>query len=196
MYSRKIKSIINKAKSRGIGAIPVGLRVAFGGVKIFVEAQYEISGNVVVNLIDKANNTVAKIDGSESGKKLANSKLLKYVTKDVEWSYGNEAREKKYYASIVSKFINELDKEVNVANGKGKFPVNRNMAIKNRVVKNKSSSKKSSPAPRKKVVAKKPVKAKKAKTPAKKKSTPAGNAYKYVYSKKKGQLVYAGTIKK
>jgi aspartyl-tRNA synthetase len=200
MYSSKIKSIINKAKSKGMGAIPVGLRVAFGGVKIFVEAQFRIDNKIVINLIGDSKNTVASIDGSVSNKTSAKNMLYNYVV--------NNTKEKKFQKSIyygyrrpdlkvdlphekamkmlksdTSKFVDELYKEV--------------------VAANKINLKKSDPSPRKKVVAKKPVSAKKAKTPTKKKTvstkkinSSARSSYKYIYDKKKGNIVYAGIIKK
>jgi hypothetical protein len=190
MYSSKIKDLISKAKNKRIGAIPVGLRVSFEGVKVSVEAQYEISGKVVIYLIGDGKNTIAKVDGSESGKKIAESKLYEYVVKDFKWHFKEveKLKEKRRLMSMSKKFINELYIEVNVANGKKKYAVSTNMAIKNRV------------AASRKPVAKKPV-AKKTiakKTVAKKTATSSTGqkAYKYVYSKKKGSLVYAGTIKK
>jgi len=186
MYINKIKELIKRASKKSIGAIPVGLKVSFGGVKVSVEAQYEISGKVVVYLIGEGKNTIAKIDGSASGKKLNIDKLVKYIL-----SYHKEI-DIKYYETMAKKLINEIYLEVNIANGKGSYKVSTNMAIKNKVAANRKPKSK-------KPVAKKTV----SKTPAKKKTvsikkinSSARSSYKYIYDKKKGNLVYAGIIKK
>ena len=269
MYNSKIKDLIKKAKNKRIGAIPVGLKASFEGVKVSVEAQYEISGKVVIYIIGDGKNTVAKIDGSTSNKTLSKSMLFEYVRNNSKYNNYKNDKDKAAYnlniKRITSKFVDELFIEVNVANGKSKYAVSPNMAIKNKVAANRKPESKKPVAKKpvaKKTVAKSsvtdfnsikdpstiqkrknsinegetilrysvrvgnkskaelenilksvnssrnkigmkkismpknPVKAKKVKTPAKKKSNPTGNAYKYVYSNKKGSLVYAGTIKK
>ena len=179
MYSSKIKDLIKRASRKTIGAIPVGLMVGFRGVRVLVEAQYEISGKVVIYLIGEGKKTIAKIDGSASGKKIAIDKLVKYIL-----SYHKEI-DRKYYETMARKFINELHTEVNVANGKGSYKVSTNMAIKNKVAASRKSGYKK---PTAKKAAKKvaPKKAAKKVTPKKaaKKSTAKGN---------KGNLVYVGT---
>ena len=208
MYNSKIKDLIKKAKNKRIGAIPVGLRVSFGGVKVSVEAQYEISGKVVIYIIGDGKNTVTSIDGSVSNKTSAKNMLYNYVinntsVKDLNANYTKynssynsrniKLTPEKRLKEDTSKFVDELFIEVNVANVKSKYDVSPNMAIKNKVAANRKPGSKKPVA--KKTIAKKTV-AKK--TVAKKKATSSTGqkAYKYVYSKKKGSLVYAGTIKK
>tara|TARA_R110000744_G_C19207103_1_gene545649 strand:+ start:60 stop:689 length:630 start_codon:yes stop_codon:yes gene_type:complete len=192
MYSSKIKNIIKRASGNSIGAIPVGLRVSFGGVKVLVEAQYEISGKVVVYLIGEGKNTIAKVDGSASNKTLAKSMLFEYVKNNSNQKFSkysksqNEKDKAAFYRDIKrmsSKLIDELYIEVNVANGKSKYAVSTNMAIKNKVAASRKSGYKK-PA---KKAAKKPVAKKKAakKPVAKKKFVESGKkGSPIVYSKK------------
>ena len=196
MYSSKIKNIIKRASRKTIGAIPVGLMVGFRGVRVLVEAQYEISGNVVVYLIGEGKNgaTVAKVDGSVSNKKLAKSMLFEYVKNNSNQKYTDYSkadRDKKKAAfdkdikRMSSKFIDEIFIEVNVANGKSKYAVSTNMAIKNKVAASRKSGYKKPVA--KKKAAKKPVAKKKAakKPVAKKKFIESGKkGSPIVYSKK------------
>lgn len=184
MYSSKIKDLIKRASKKTIGAIPVGLRVSFGGVKVLVEAQYEISGKVVVYLIGEGKNTVAKVDGSASGKKIAIDKLVKYIL------IHHDVVDLKYYETMARKFINELYTEVNVANGKSKYAVSTNMAIKNRVAANRK------PGP-KRAATKRAVKTvtpkKTTTTRAAKKITPKKAAKRHTAKGNEGNLVYVGT---
>jgi len=190
MYSSKIKELIQRASRKSIGAIPVGLKVSFGGVKVSVEAQYEISGKVVIYIIGDGKKTVAKIDGSTSNKTLSKSMLFEYVRNNSTEKFTKYNNDKNdiNIKRMTSKFVDELFIEVNVANGKSKYNVSPNMAIKNKVAANRKPGSKKLGA--KKTVAKKTVAKKTAA------SSTGQKAYKYVYSKKKGSLVYAGTIKK
>ena len=117
-----------------IGAIPVGLRVSFGGAKVSVEAQYEITGNVVINLIGEGKKTIAKIDGSLSGKKTAIDKLVKYILGSSE-----SESEKNHFTKMAKDFVSELYTEVNVANKKSSYKVSPNMRIKNTVASKKAT---------------------------------------------------------
>ena len=184
MYSSKIKDLIKRASKKTIGAIPVGLKVSFGGAKVYVEAQYEISGKVVIYLIGEGKKTIAKIDGSASGKKIAIDKLVKYIL-----SYHKEI-DRKYYETMARKFINELHTEVNVANGKGRNKVSTNMAIKNKVAASRKSGYKK---PTAKKAAKKVAPKKTTTTRAAKKVTPKKAAKKSTAKGNEGNLVYVGT---
>jgi len=166
MYSNKIKELIKRASRKSIGAIPVGLKVSFGGAKVFVEAQYEISGNVVIYLIGEGKKTIAKIDGSVNSKNLAVDKLLKYAESD--GGNGN--------IKDVLKFVSQLDKEVNVANGKGKFAVLRHVS-KKKIELNKMAVKKKVPTKAVKAAKVKVVKAVKAVKVAKAKVVRAKKTY-------------------
>lgn len=137
MYKAKIKQLISRAKIKPIGAIPVGLRVSFGGAKVSVEAQYEITGNVVINLIGEGKKTIAKIDGSLSGKKTAIDKLVKYILNSINKSESES--EKKYFTKMAKDLISELYTEVNVTNKKSSYKVSPNMRIKNTVANKKTT---------------------------------------------------------
>lgn len=143
MYKTQIKQLISRAKMKPIGAIPVGLKVSFGGAKVAVEAQYEITGNVVINLIGKDKRTIAKIDGSLSGKKTAIDKLVKYILNSI--SKSESESEKKYFTKMAKDLISELYIEVNVANKKSSYKVSPNMRIKNTVANFAKTGKKSTP---------------------------------------------------
>ena len=198
MYSSKIKDLIKRASRKTIGAIPVGLRVSFSGVKVLVEAQYEISGKVVVYLIGEGRNTIAKVDGSASNKTLAKSMLFEYVKNNSNQKFSkysksqNEKDKAAFYRDIKrmsSKFIDEIFIEVNVANGKSKYAVSTNMAIKNKVAASRKSGYKK-PAKR---AAKKVAPKKTTTTRAAKKVTPKKAAKKSTAKGNEGNLVYVGT---
>lgn len=153
--------MIKRASRKTIGAIPVGLKVSFGGAKVYVEAQYEISGKVVIYLIGEGKKTIAKVDGSVSGKTLAKSMLYNYIINNTankkffktttgRYNWQTKKRDEiktpidiekviKAFKSNSSKFIDELYTEVNVANGKGRNKVSTNMAIKNKVAASRKS---------------------------------------------------------
>ena len=79
MYKSKIRQLINKASSRvsGIGAIPVGLKFTIAGVKMYVEAQFDIYNKVHINIIDQSSGkTIVRIDGLASNKKRQALSLL------------------------------------------------------------------------------------------------------------------------
>lgn len=85
MTKTQIKDLLKKAanKRKGIGAIPVGLRFTIAGVKMFVEAQFDIYNKVHINIVDEqTKKTVVKIDGVVRNKKEQAEKLLKYVVKN------------------------------------------------------------------------------------------------------------------
>jgi hypothetical protein len=72
MNKTQIRDLIKKAANRkkGIGAIPVGLKFTIAGVKMYVEAQYDIYNKVHINIIEQGSlKTVVKIDGVAKNKK-------------------------------------------------------------------------------------------------------------------------------
>lgn len=115
MTKTQIKDLLKKAANRrkGIGAIPVGLRFTIAGVKMFVEAQFDIYNKVHINIIDeKTKKTIVKVDGVVRNKKDQAEKLLKYVAKNAEL----EDSSLTLYLKNTKKIIDQLSLEVNLYN--------------------------------------------------------------------------------
>lgn len=133
MTKIQVKDLLKKGanKRKGIGAIPVGLRFTIAGVKMFVEAQFDIYNKVHINIVDEqSKKTVVKIDGVARNKKEQAEKLLKYVVKntniDIESTstyktQGLKNRSVRYPAEKAilqdtKKIIDQLSQEVNLYN--------------------------------------------------------------------------------
>ena len=214
MYSSKIKDLIKRASRKSIGAIPVGLKVSFGGAKMHVEAQYEISGNVVINIVGENRNNIAKIDGSVKGKSLAKDMLYNYVINNTigkkyytstEGPYNHTTRKReriqteidiakrdRIFKRNTSNFIDELYREVKAANKK-----TTSKPVKNKVARKAAPKKTVKKTVTKRTVTKrkaaKKVTTKKTNAPKKAPKKSSANLYQYRYDKKTGNLVYAGS---
>jgi hypothetical protein len=144
MNKTQIRDLIKKAANRkkGIGAIPVGLKFTIAGVKMYVEAQYDIYNKVHINIIEQGSlKTVVKIDGVAKNKKDQIEKLYKFVvnnSKEVTEKIttydrykGNETRDTGYKLADESKLIpvrkivDQLSSEVSTANNPGKVVTKR-----------------------------------------------------------------------
>ena len=149
MNKTQIRDLIKKAANRkkGIGAIPVGLKFTIAGVKMYVEAQYDIYNKVHINIIEQGSlKTVVKIDGVAKNKKDQIEKLYKFVVNNStettektgfreyddklgKWVYRYRdtgyklADEKKLVP--VKKIVDQLSSEVNIANNPGKVATKR-----------------------------------------------------------------------
>jgi hypothetical protein len=111
MNKTQIRDLIKKAANRkkGIGAIPVGLKFTIAGVKMYVEAQYDIYNKVHINIIEQGSlKTVVKIDGVAKNKKDQIEKLERFIKKD-----GNED-----YTGASKKLVDQLSSEVDIVNNK------------------------------------------------------------------------------
>lgn len=139
MNKTQIRDLIKKAANRkkGIGAIPVGLKFTIAGVKMYVEAQFDIYNKVHINIIEQSSlKTVVKIDGVAKNKKDQIEKLYKFVvnnskeTTEKITTYdryrGNQTRDTGYKLADesklvpVKKIVDQLSSEVNAANNPGK----------------------------------------------------------------------------
>jgi hypothetical protein len=149
MNKTQIRDLIKKAANRkkGIGAIPVGLKFTIAGVKMYVEAQYDIYNKVHINIIEQGSlKTVVKIDGVAKNKKDQIEKLYKFVVNnskevteksfDFDYDYQTGKRTVKTYDTgyklsdesklvPVKKIVDQLSSEVNTANNPGKVATKR-----------------------------------------------------------------------
>ena len=144
MNKTQIRDLIKKAANRkkGIGAIPIGLKFTIAGVKMYVEAQFDIYNKVHINIIEQGSlKTVVKIDGVTKNKKDQIEKLYKFVvnnsTETTEKTGFREYDDKlrkwvyryrdtgykladEYKVAPVKKIVDQLSSEVNIANNPGK----------------------------------------------------------------------------
>ena len=149
MNKTQIRDLIKKAANRkkGIGAIPVGLKFTIAGVKMYVEAQFDIYNKVHINIIEQGSlKTVVKIDGVAKNKKDQVEKLYKfvvnnssevfqkYVSKEYDDKQGKSVYRRRDSASkvpdesklvLVKKIVDDLSSEVNTANNPGKVATKR-----------------------------------------------------------------------
>lgn len=144
MNKTQIRDLIKKAANRkkGIGAIPVGLKFTIAGVKMYVEAQFDIYNKVHINIIEQGSlKTVVKIDGVAKNKKDQIDKLYKFVVNnssevtEKNTTYdryrGNQTRDTGYKLADesklvpVKKIVDQLSSEVNTANNPGKVVTKR-----------------------------------------------------------------------
>jgi len=144
MNKTQIRDLIKKAANRkkGIGAIPVGLKFTVAGVKMYVEAQYDIYNKVHINIIEQGSlKTVVKIDGVAKNKKDQIEKLYKFVVNNssevtekittYDFYRGNQTRDTGYKLADesklvpVKKIVDQLSSEVNTANNPGKVVTKR-----------------------------------------------------------------------
>jgi hypothetical protein len=126
MNKTQIRDLIKKAANRkkGIGAIPVGLKFTIAGVKMYVEAQFDIYNKVHINIIEQGSlKTVVKIDGVAKNKKDQIEKLKKFIEKD-----GNED-----YTEASKKLVDQLSSEVSTANNPRKVVTKRSPVKKRQV---------------------------------------------------------------
>jgi hypothetical protein len=126
MNKTQIRDLIKKAANRkkGIGAIPVGLKFTIAGVKMYVEAQYDIYNKVHINIIEQGSlKTVVKIDGVAKNKKDQIEKLERFIKKD-----GNED-----YTGASKKLVDQLSSEVDIVNNPGKVVTKRSPVKKREV---------------------------------------------------------------
>jgi hypothetical protein len=153
MNKTQIRDLIKKAANRkkGIGAIPVGLKFTIAGVKMYVEAQFDIYNKVHINIIEQGSlKTVVKIDGVAKNKKDQIEKLYKFVVnnskeakeKITSWNYQkgkNETIQTNYKISDESKLIpvrkivDQLSSEVSAANNPRKVSTKRSPVKKREV---------------------------------------------------------------
>ena len=153
MNKTQIRDLIKKAANRkkGIGAIPVGLKFTIAGVKMYVEAQYDIYNKVHINIIEQGSlKTVVKIDGVAKNKKDQIEKLYKFVVnnskeakeKITSWNYQkgkDETIQTNYKISDESKLIpvrkivDQLSSEVSTANNPRKVVTKRSPVKKRQV---------------------------------------------------------------
>jgi hypothetical protein len=152
MNKTQIRDLIKKAANRkkGIGAIPVGLKFTIAGVKMYVEAQYDIYNKVHINIIEQGSlKTVVKIDGVAKNKKDQIEKLYKFVVNNskevtekitsLNYQKGDETRDTGYKLADESKLIpvrkivDQLSSEVSTANNPRKV-VTKRSPVKRREV--------------------------------------------------------------
>jgi len=157
MNKTQIRDLIKKAANRkkGIGAIPVGLKFTIAGVKMYVEAQYDIYNKVHINIIEQGSlKTVVKIDGVAKNKKDQIEKLYKFVVNnskevtqksyDLDYDYQTGKRTVKTYDTgyklsdesklvPVEKIVNQLSSEVSTANNPRKVVTKRSPVKKRQV---------------------------------------------------------------
>ena len=153
MNKTQIRDLIKKAAKRkkGIGAIPVGLKFTIAGVKMYVEAQFDIYNKVHINIIEQGSlKTVVKIDGVAKNKKDQIEKLYKFVVnnskeakeKITSWNYQkgkDETIQTNYKISDESKLIpvrkivDQLSSEVSAANNPRKVSTKRSPVKKREV---------------------------------------------------------------
>jgi hypothetical protein len=144
MNKTQIRDLIKKAANRkkGIGAVPVGLKFTIAGVKMYVEAQFDIYNKVHINIIEQGSlKTVVKIDGVAKNKKDQIEKLYKFVVNNssevtekittYDRYRGNQTRDTGYKLADesklvpVKKIVDQLSSEVNIANNPGKVVTKR-----------------------------------------------------------------------
>lgn len=126
MNKTQIRDLIKKAANRkkGIGAIPVGLKFTIAGVKMYVEAQFDIYNKVHINIIEQGSlKTIVKIDGVAKNKKDQIEKLERFIKKD-----GNED-----YTGASKKLVDQLSSEVSTANNPRKVVTKRSPVKKREV---------------------------------------------------------------
>ena len=203
MNKTQIKALIKKAANRkkGIGAIPVGLKFTIAGVKMYVEAQFDIYNKVHINIVDQnSKRNIVRIDGLVANKKRQALSLLMYVransTADlpesiqVSRSFFKTSRVNtfKQIEKDVTTIVGQLSDEVSSYNKSGSSTKKtvKPAARKTATTRSKTTAKRTAAKPKAKTSAKRSTSSNTSSTGVLKYSKSLGNGkYEYKYVKKK-----------